>query len=101
MSWSLEQVFALINTYQKHPCLYNVKHKLYINKHAGNNALYQIEREIDQIRPRTSKCELKVKFSGLNNTFPTEISILFIILSSNIAEYLQIQEINTSINKYM
>lgn len=71
-NWSREQVRLLINEYQQHPCLYAVKTKQYLNKHARQLALTKIKAVMDSLKPDVTINEIKSKFAGLKATYLTE-----------------------------
>ncbi|XP_031329503.1 uncharacterized protein LOC116160451 isoform X2 [Photinus pyralis] len=72
MSWTHEQIGALIDLYKLHPCLYVVKDKNYHNKHARNAALQNIVEDIKHIIPSTTEADIQKKFHGLRTTYANE-----------------------------
>lgn len=72
MSWSHDQVVALIELYREKPCLYNVKSAQYKNKHMRASAYESILNDLKTVRPGTSIQEIKAKVNGLRTNFLTE-----------------------------
>nr|CAI5842497.1 unnamed protein product [Callosobruchus analis] len=72
MSWSREQVQALIEQYRQNPCLYAVRSAAYKNRHARQAALETIHANIAALRPSVTMAEIKTKFQGLRSTFTAE-----------------------------
>lgn len=71
-SWTQNQIEALIDSYELHPCLYAVKHKDYHNKYKRNMALEEIVKKLNMLRPGTTIQDINKKIQGLRNTYSVE-----------------------------
>ncbi|KAL1490127.1 hypothetical protein ABEB36_012867 [Hypothenemus hampei] len=69
MTWTNEQISLLIETYERYPCLYFVKHKDYHNKHLRSLALTEVAKELQTLRPTCTEQEVQKKFLGLRTTY--------------------------------
>nr|CAI5867942.1 unnamed protein product [Callosobruchus analis] len=62
MSWSREQVQALIEQYRQNPCLYAVRSAAYKNRHARQAALESVHVNIAALRRLSRWLRLKQNF---------------------------------------
>lgn len=70
MSWTSENITALIEGVQQHPNLYAVKSIDYHNKHKRSLSLNQIAAMIN--RANTTPADVQKKWNGLRSTYATE-----------------------------
>ncbi|CAG9814712.1 unnamed protein product [Phaedon cochleariae] len=72
MNWTAEHVLALIEEYQKFPCLYAVENILYHNRVARAEALEYIKNALIVLRPCLKTEEIKSEFNSLRTTYLAE-----------------------------
>lgn len=75
-TWTRDNAQALIELYEQHECLYNVRCKNYINRDIKAAALNSILEIMRQRCPSISLDLIKKKFKGLRSQFAAELKIL-------------------------
>uniref|UniRef100_A0A6P7HB35 Uncharacterized protein LOC114348529 n=1 Tax=Diabrotica virgifera virgifera TaxID=50390 RepID=A0A6P7HB35_DIAVI len=67
MSWSTDSIILLIEGYESNPCLFNVKHMDYHNKHKRNVALNNLSEMLGK-----TISDIQKKWNGIRNTYSAE-----------------------------
>lgn len=71
--WNKDLVDLLINKYQQHENLYNIRHPMYIDRAKRSNSLFEICRDLKEVNKDITVEEVKKKIHNLRTQYLKEL----------------------------